>query len=87
MAQRLDLGQTIRRLRKARGMSSARLGHSAGIHPGRVWAIENGYACVRSAELLKLAEALDVAPIHFFESENIPGDPEADGAWECLSRK
>jgi hypothetical protein len=82
-----ELGQTVRKLRQARRMSTAWLGHLAGIAPGRVWAVENGYVNVRSAELLRLAEALSVRPIHFFEPENMPGDPEADGAWECLRRK
>lgn len=84
---RQALGQTIQRLRKARGMSTAWLGHLAGMPAGKVWAVENGYAGLRSADLIRLAEALGVQPVHFFEPENMPGDPEAEGAWECLRRK
>jgi len=81
------LGQTTQRLRKARRLSTAQLGSLTGIHPGRVWAIENGYARLRSAELLRLAESLRVPPIYFFEDENMPGDPDEDGAWVCLKRR
>ena len=86
MVQRLALGQTIQRLRKSRRMSTAWLGEMTGMHPGKVWAVENGYVDVRIAELEKIALALEVSPIHFFEPGNLPGDPDAEGAWECLRR-
>ncbi|GEM_PF-5604776 len=82
-----ELGQTIRRLRKERRMSTAWLGHLAMIAPGRIWAVENGYANVRSLELLRLADALKVKPLYFFEAENMPGDPDEYGTSECLRRK
>ena len=84
---RVSIGNTVRRLRWNRELTTRKLGELANIHPGRVWAIENGYAAVGIAELARIAEALDVSPMHFFEPENLPGDPDKDGAWVCLRRR
>ena len=83
---RIAMGNTIRRLRQAQGLTTEQLEQLTGIPAGRLWAVENGYAAVLSAELLKTAVALEVSPVHFFEPENMPGDPEEDGAWACLRR-
>jgi len=86
ISARLAIGQTIHRLRCEQGLSTGGLGELTQILAGRVWAIENGYAAVKIAELKRLAKALEVSPLYFFEESNMPGDPDDEGAWECLRR-
>ena len=56
------LGRAVRDLRDARGVSQEDLAHLSGMHRTYLGGIERGERNVSYANLLRLAEALGVAP-------------------------
>lgn len=61
-SQHAALGQAIRHLRRARGVSQEAFAVSCGLHRTYVGGIERGERNVSFANLLRIAEALDVRP-------------------------
>jgi transcriptional regulator with XRE-family HTH domain len=59
------IGRRVRLVRKARGISSGKLGAAIGVSLAQVCKIERGEHC-RAAVLLKIAKVLDVSPLVFF---------------------
>jgi transcriptional regulator with XRE-family HTH domain len=59
------LGRAIRELRRERGLSQERLAELADMHRTYVGGIERGERNVSFANILRLAEALDVPPSVF----------------------
>ncbi|WP_374443782.1 cupin domain-containing protein [Stella sp.] len=72
----LWLGTQLRSLRKAKGLSLAQVGQSAGLSIGMVSQIERGLASPSIRSLRKLADALDVPVAWFFHADS--GRPEAE---------
>ncbi|BBK41764.1 transcriptional regulator [Allostella vacuolata] len=72
----LWLGTQLRALRKAKGLSLAQVGASAGLSIGMVSQIERGLASPSIRSLRKLADALDVPVAWFFHAD--AGRPEAE---------
>jgi transcriptional regulator with XRE-family HTH domain len=60
--QHAALGQAIRQLRRASGVSQEALAASCGLHRTYVGGIERGERNVSFANLLRISEALDVRP-------------------------
>jgi transcriptional regulator with XRE-family HTH domain len=76
------LGQNIRRLRRARGLSQEQLAVAAGLHRGTVHVIENGHREPRAETVVRLSAVLECDPGRFYEGiEWIPGPPAADGTF------
>lgn len=80
MAQRSQahaaLGHAIRRVRVAQDVSQEELGFRAGLHRTYIGGIERGEKNPSYENLLKLAEALDVAPSDLLrEAESQPEWP------------
>jgi len=70
------LGQAIRRVRRDQAVSQEELGFRAGLHRTYVGGIERGEKNPSYANLLKLSEALGVAPSALLrEAESQPGWP------------
>ncbi len=76
VAQKLspDLGARIRKLRKSRGLSLARLSEQTPISEATLSRIENGLTEITATNLYALAAALDVKIEHFFAS-GVPAKP------------
>lgn len=72
----LWLGTQLRSLRKAKGLSLAQVGASAGLSIGMVSQIERGLASPSIRSLRKLADALDVPVAWFFHAD--AGRPESE---------
>jgi transcriptional regulator with XRE-family HTH domain len=72
----LWLGTQLRSLRKAKRLSLAQVGASAGLSIGMVSQIERGLASPSIRSLRKLADALDVPVAWFFHADS--GRPEAE---------
>lgn len=64
------VGQNVRRLRKARGLTQEELAYGAGIDTRYVGGIERGEENPSVAVLVRIAEVLDVHPAVLL------GDPE-----------
>ena len=56
----MSIGEEVRRLRRERGWSQARLAEESGMSVPGISYIENGARLPNSTSLLKLAEGLDV---------------------------
>ncbi|BAK44950.1 helix-turn-helix domain-containing protein [Eggerthella sp. YY7918] len=54
------LGQKIRELRLAKGLSQVDLGLMIGSSKSQIWALENGHTNPKLDTLCKIADALDV---------------------------
>jgi AcrR family transcriptional regulator/DNA-binding XRE family transcriptional regulator len=59
-AETPNIGQTIRRLRRDRGLSLRRLAEQLEVSPGTVSAIENGHTGVSAVRVARIAALLDV---------------------------
>ena len=70
-----DIGRRIAAFRKERGLTLEELGERVGLSQGQMSRLENGRQGLRSATLLRIAEALGVQPIQFFVS---PGDEDEE---------
>lgn len=55
-----QLGNTIRRARKKRGMSQSELGEKAGLRQETISLIENGHPAARLETILAVLSALDL---------------------------
>ena len=60
------LGRAIRQLRARREISQEELGHLSGLHRTYVGGIERGERNPSFANLLRIADALDVSPSQLF---------------------
>jgi transcriptional regulator with XRE-family HTH domain len=83
---RQELGQRIARLRRKQRLSTKFAGKLANLHPGRIWAIEQGYVQVTAEELVSIATILGADPTEFFAGWDLgeAADPKSD--WACLGR-
>jgi transcriptional regulator with XRE-family HTH domain len=91
-----DIGQQVRSLREQRGLSLRALGTRCGLSASAISQIERGRASPSVATLHRLATALDVPMVSFFQEEtspaqvilSCPGDRRHDGQagvlLECL---
>jgi transcriptional regulator with XRE-family HTH domain len=61
------VGQNIRTLRAARGVSQAALGEAAGVTFQQIQKYENGSNRISSSRLAKIAAALDTPIVSFFD--------------------
>lgn len=61
------VGANVRRLRKAKGLSQEALAHEAGMSMRYLAGLERGEENPSLLFLVKLAEALGVAPGHLFD--------------------
>ncbi len=69
MATALELfGNTIRELRKCKGLSQERLAELCHLHRTYIGGIERGERNVGLMNILRLAKALDVLPAELFKS-------------------
>jgi transcriptional regulator with XRE-family HTH domain len=76
---RIDVlvGQRIRALRSAQGMSQADLGQRVGVRFQQIQKYESGANRVSASRLLALAHTLGVPVSHFFEGAELSADAEA----------
>lgn len=76
---RIDVlvGQRIRALRSAQGMSQADLGQSVGVRFQQIQKYESGANRVSASRLLALAQTLGVPVSHFFEGAELSAEAEA----------
>ncbi|HTU77884.1 MAG TPA: helix-turn-helix transcriptional regulator [Solirubrobacteraceae bacterium] len=68
--QHIALGQAVRQLRRARGISQEAFAASCGLHRTYIGGIERGERNVSFANLLRIADALDVRAselLHLYE--------------------
>ena len=65
--KRIQLGESITRIRRAQNLSQARLGEMAGISRYHVYLIERGKISFGVDKLFALAEALGVSPAEIFK--------------------
>jgi transcriptional regulator with XRE-family HTH domain len=77
---RIDVlvGQRIRALRCAQGMSQAELGQRVGVRFQQIQKYESGANRVSASRLLSVAQTLGVPVSHFFEGLE-PSDSQASG--------
>ncbi|WP_298441247.1 TetR family transcriptional regulator [Gordonia sp. (in: high G+C Gram-positive bacteria)] len=86
MTEQVDVGvgETVRGLRRERGVTLRSLAARVGISPGTLSAIENGKVAVTLDRLGQLADALDVVPAALIEppavAAPVPSEP-LDGDW------
>ncbi|MCL4459631.1 MAG: XRE family transcriptional regulator [Chloroflexi bacterium] len=66
MAEYMDIGQQIRALRKAKGLTLQQLGQRVKLSPSYLSQIENGKINLNLSNLQDIAIALDVPIINFF---------------------
>lgn len=66
------LGARIRAYREQAGMQSQELAARLGIDPSAMSNIERGKRSVKTAELVKIAEVLDISPLALLDEESLP---------------
>ncbi|EYD73945.1 Transcriptional regulator [Rubellimicrobium mesophilum DSM 19309] len=76
---RIDVlvGQRIRALRAAQGMSQAELGQKVGVRFQQIQKYESGANRVSASRLLALAQTLGVPVSHFFDGLGASGEGQA----------
>lgn len=62
-----QLGETIRKLRKRRGLTPKDLARSAGVHFSEIYRIEHGQRFPKAQTLKKLAKPLGISEIALFK--------------------
>lgn len=62
----IPLGEAVRRLRKARGLTQEELSGLTDLHQNHIGGIERGERNITVKSLLALARALDVPPAELF---------------------
>jgi transcriptional regulator with XRE-family HTH domain len=75
-----SLGERIKDLRKAKGLSQTELGVLAGVHYSHIGRYENGQAKPSAGTLGKLADALDTTTDYLLEgaTDKLAGDRLSD---------
>ncbi len=63
------VGQRIRELRTAKGLSQEQLGLEVGLHRTYIVSVENGKRNISIIALSKIWEGLGITPRKFFDSE------------------
>lgn len=63
-----QIGQRIRELRKAKGISQEQLGLEAGLHRTYIVSVENGKRNISIIALSRIWEGLHITPQTFFDS-------------------
>ena len=63
-----QIGQRIRELRKAKGISQEQLGLEAGLHRTYIVSVENGKRNISIIALSRIWEGLHIKPQTFFDS-------------------
>lgn len=71
------VGQRLRQLRHARGLSQSELGKLIGVQFQQVQKYETGYNRVAASRIYHLAKSLNVSPNYFFEGLDLP-EPNAE---------
>lgn len=73
------IGRRVRRLRAARGLSQTELGQAIDVTFQQIQKYEAGTNRIAASTLLRIAEALDVAPAELLTGDALPTavDPEA----------
>lgn len=66
------LGTRIRAYREQAGMQSQELAARLGIDPSAMSNIERGKRSVKTAELVRIAEVLDISPLALLDEESLP---------------
>lgn len=65
----IPVGDRLRELRLARGLSEAELGRRLAVRGPTISRYETGESQIRANDLPRLAEALNVSPCDFFEGQ------------------
>ncbi|OAB57788.1 hypothetical protein AY599_14575 [Leptolyngbya valderiana BDU 20041] len=78
----MHIGARLRQLRRAHGLSQAKLGEMLGLSFQQVQKYERGINRIGSGRLWQVSQMLDVPITYFFEglSERERGEPSADAA-------
>ncbi|MBR7069023.1 MAG: helix-turn-helix transcriptional regulator [Oxalobacter sp.] len=63
-----QIGQRIRELRRAKGISQEQLGLEAGLHRTYIVSVENGKRNISISALNRIWEGLHITPQTFFDS-------------------
>jgi transcriptional regulator with XRE-family HTH domain len=73
------LGNSLKELREAKGLTQEKLGERIGVEAGTIYRLEAGKNFIKSETLAKLCDALDVHPSLFFTARpTITLDNHAD---------
>lgn len=73
------LGNSLKELREAKGLTQEKLGECIGVEAGTIYRLESGKNFIKSETLAKLCDALDVHPSLFFTARpTITLDNHAD---------
>lgn len=83
-----EMGENVRRFRRARGWTQGRLGEEAGVSRDAVLRIEKGHARTRPSTIAKVAEALDLEYRDLLaEPDPVPAGAEAAADLEDAERE
>jgi transcriptional regulator with XRE-family HTH domain len=78
----MNLGESIRQIRQAKGLSQGEMQKRTGILRSYLSRVENGHTVPSFATLQRLASAMDVALADFFPRDDgqpsAPGNPSSD---------
>ena len=77
----IEIGTRIRELREQQGLATAQLAERLGVGEAHVSRLERGEEALPSKMLLRIAEALDVKPVRFFEDR--PGADQPTDETMC----
>ena len=82
MEKAINIGDNIRKVRKAHGLSQIELAERIGVAPITIRQYENGKRSPKLETIAKLAQALDVSIVDLF-----PDALDSDEAWQFLSQQ
>lgn len=82
MENAINIGDNIRKVRKAHGLSQIELAERVGVAPITIRQYENGKRSPKLETIAKLAQALDVSIVDLF-----PDALDSDEAWQFLSQQ
>jgi transcriptional regulator with XRE-family HTH domain len=75
--QRQEVGQRIKSVRQARGMTVQQLAQAAGMSPGYLSEVERGLSAISFEKLVRLAEELKVTTDFLKDGKGAPEEPDA----------